>query len=283
MRMRSVLRAMAAKPWAIEPSRLEVLCEVVLMHAESGRPIAQLEAELPQQSEPRRRGNTAIIPLVGTLAPRMGAMEAMSGGTTLDAFRQNFRDAVATTSIDAVILDVDSPGGYIDGVTETAHVIREGAKKKPVIAVANAFMASAAYWIGAAASEVDVTPSGSVGSVGVVAVHVDTSEADKADGVKYNIISAGPYKTEGNSLEPLTDEARGEMQRHVDSAYAMFLSDLRTFRDGRRKAVREDFGGGRMFMAKDAVALGMADRVATLDQVVERFAAQRIRRARAAL
>jgi len=178
---------------------------------------------------------------------------------------------VADSSVKTVVLDMNTPGGVAAGIPETAGRIYRARGKKPIIAVANGMAASAGYWLGTAADKLYVTPSGEVGSVGVFSVHYDQSQAMAAEGVKPTIIKAGKYKAEMNPLEPLTDEARDYEQAVVDEIYAEFLSAVATQRGTSVAKVRSDFGEGRTVSAKKAVAAGMADGVATLQQVIGRI------------
>jgi signal peptide peptidase SppA len=180
--------------------------------------------------------------------------------------------AVADSSIDAVVLDVDSPGGEVFGVQEAWDAIRAASKVKPVVAVANAIAASAAYYLASAADELLVTPSGMVGSIGVYALHVDVSKALEEIGEKWTFVSAGKYKVEGNPTEPLGDEARGAMQGDVDRYYSDFVQAVARGRKKTFAAVRDGFGEGRMVGARAAVEQGMADAVGTIGDAVRRAA-----------
>src|SRR4029453_14892345 len=111
-------------------------------------------------------------------------------------------------AVKGVVLDVDSPGGSVYGVRELADEIRAARGQKPVEAVANAFMASAAYYIGSAAEKVWVTPSGSAGSIGVYDAHVDLSKFTETMGEKWTFVSYGDNKLLGNPFEPLSEEAQ---------------------------------------------------------------------------
>ena len=192
--------------------------------------------------------------------------------TGTDVLVGQLRAAVADRSIRAIVLDIESPGGLIYGVPEAAEEIRELREQKKITAVANSYAASAAYWLAAQASEVVVTPSGEVGSVGVFAVHQDWSEFYAKLGIKPTQIFAGKYKTEFSGLAPLSDEARDELQRRVDETYENFIKAVAAGRGVSAAAARDGFGQGRMVRAKAAVAAGMADRVATLQSVVTKLA-----------
>jgi ClpP class serine protease len=131
--------------------------------------------------------------------------------------------------------------------------------------------ASAAYWLATQVDELVVTPSGSVGSVGVFAAHEDVSKAEELAGVKVTLISAGPHKTEGNEHEPLSDDARQSIQDFVNAYYAMFTTDVAKGRGTTRALVEANFGGGREVLAADALKAGMVDRVDTLENTVRRL------------
>ena len=140
--------------------------------------------------------------------------------------------------------------------------------RKPIIAVVNSLAASAAYWIASAADEIVVTPGGQIGSIGVVAIHQEFSRMDERLGMTTTLISAGEFKTAGNEFEPLGEEAESAIQRRVNQFYAMFVKAVARGRGVDIGAVVRGFGQGRIVTARDAVKLGMADRVATLEDVL---------------
>ena len=133
-------------------------------------------------------------------------------------------------------------------------------------------MASAAYWIGSAADQIVITPSGEAGSIGVLAVHTEFSGADAAAGIKSTIIKAGAHKAEGNDIEPLAPEAEAYMQKRVDAYYADFVKGVARNRGTKVTVARsEDWGQGRELGARDALAVGMVDRIATIEETIERM------------
>lgn len=260
------------RAWAVDLRALAALYELdaALIASE-----AQLGAVAAQQARPARSGGgVAIVPLKGVLMPQMGGLFALLfGGTGLQTFQTQLSDAALDPDIGAIVLDVDSPGGMVDQIPETADQIRSAREAKPVVAVANTQMASAAYWLASQADEIVVTASGEVGSVGVYELHRDLSEAYAMDGVKPTLVSAGEYKVEGNPYEPLNDEARSSMQADVDDYYRMFV---RAVARGRGVDVPpidgKAFGGGRSLHARQSVTAGLADRIGTLGDTVRRVA-----------
>ena len=255
-------------PWAILPSALAALAESARVDP------AAAGFVLPQQehSTPPPVGAVAVIPVYGVIEHRSDWMTEMFGGTSVDSLRDQMRAALSDSSVKAIVLDIDSPGGTVAGMTELAAEMRSArGGSKPIVAVANTMAASAAYWLAAQADEVIVTPSGSVGSVGVYAVHQEASRMLDEMGVTTTIVSAGEHKTEGNEYEPLTDEARSDIQERVDSHYQQFLSDVAA---GRRTSVAEaeaNYGGGRVLTSRKALDAGMVDRVETLAQTLTRM------------
>ena len=262
-------------PWAIRPETLTVITRVLsgaLSHEEARAELGT-QAAINQQTV-STTGAVAVIPLHGLITPRGSFLSMLFGGSAggLQGFRAMLRDAVADDDIAAVLIDIDSPGGRVDLVAETASEIRALRGRKPIVALSNTMAASAAYWIGAQADELVVTPSGEVGSIGVFVVHEDWSKFNADFGVQPTYVSAGKYKTEGNPDEPLSDDARADLQAMVDDYYAMFVDDVAQGRSITAEAVRNGFGEGRLVRARSAVTEGMADRVETFEQTVSRLA-----------
>jgi signal peptide peptidase SppA len=225
------------------------------------------QAQAPAAPQPQ---GVAVVPLTGVLTPQGSFLSFLFGGAPggLLSFREQLDASVASSDVSAILLDVDSPGGLVDQVPETAAAVRAAAQVKPVVAVADTKMMSGAYWIASQASEVVVTPSGQAGSVGVYRVHVDASGANEQGGVKVTYVSAGKFKTEGNPDEPLGQTARRAWQQAVDDVYSQFVEDVALGRGTTAKAVRDGFGEGRALGAQRAVDAGLADRVASFDAVL---------------
>jgi signal peptide peptidase SppA len=270
-----------SQPWAITPAKLAIILDLLAFRASGGR---LSDEEIAERVGPGARSNAmtvqpggavAILPIRGTIAHHASMLAESSGGATTEGIAKRLREALADPQVASIVLDIDSPGGSVSGVPELAAEIYRSRGRKPLKAVANALAASAAYWIGTAADELIVTPSGEVGSVGVIAAHQDISEALVKEGVKVSLVTAGRYKAEGNPYQPLDEEARAELQRRVDEAYGWFVRDVARNRGVSVETVRSEFGEGRVYGGKEAVRRGMADRVATLDEVIAELASPR--------
>lgn len=270
MRYEHIWRAVTSTPWAIRLEVLDVIMDVLTYRVSGGRLTPEeIEARVPaRRSRPSGPQGVAVLPLHGVIVPKAGGMHEMSGGTSIERFRAEFRQAMAAPDVGAIVMDVDSPGGMVDGVPEMADEIRSARGTKPVLAVANTEAASAAYWLASQADQLFATKSARVGSIGVYTAHEDESGRAEQQGVRTTLVSAGKYKVEGNPFEPLTDEARGHMQSMVDEFYGMFVSAVARGRNVSVDAVRDGFGEGRVVQARTAKQGGMIDGIATLDQVV---------------
>ena len=178
------------------------------------------------------------------------------------AIRANVKRALADPSIRTIDLVIDSPGGSVLGLPETADAIHAANKIKPVRAFVSGIAASAAYWLASQASTITLTPSGEVGSVGVLDLHADISKALDNAGVKLTAVTAGEHKVERAPFTPLSDEAKTHMQAGVNEWYGNFLSAVRRGR-GARVSPTGNYGGGRMLSSRDALAAGMVDFVSS--------------------
>jgi signal peptide peptidase SppA len=279
-----ILRAAGRGAWFIAPDKAEQIVAMVALRASMG---PRAETAFPDRQaaalseDIRSRGKVVReLRLHGAIVPRGNMLTDMSGAVSLERFQAAFRPAAADATLGAIVLNIDSAGGNVALVPETVAMIRAAKRPdRPIVAVANTLCCSAAYWIGVAADELVVTPSGEVGSIGVYMLHQDVSEMMAAEGIKSTYIAQGPRKVEGNPFEPLDEVAKVAFMAQVRETYDMFTADVARARGVPVSVVRADpetaerhFGGGRAYGAARAVALGMADRVATLEETIVRLA-----------
>jgi ClpP class serine protease len=170
MKYHHVVGEVFRKPWAILPEKLDLIAELVALRASGGK---LSEEEIRSRLDaaaltagPRSQqsfGAVAVIPIRGVISHRANLMSQFSGGMSIEKLTSSFRAALADQSIKAIVFDVDSPGGGVEGVPELAEEIYKSRSQKKSVAVANAMAASAAYWLASAAGELVVVPSGQVG------------------------------------------------------------------------------------------------------------------------
>ncbi|WP_247539094.1 S49 family peptidase [Ralstonia pseudosolanacearum] len=213
----------------------------------------------------------AVIPIHGTLVRRTVGLEAESGLASYTAIGDQLDAALADPGVAAILLDVDSPGGESSGVFDLADRIRAAAAMKPIWAVANDMAFSAAYALASAASRVFVSRTGGVGSIGVIAMHVDQSVKDAKDGIHYTAVFAGARKNDLNPHAPITDEAQAQLQAEVSRIYGLFVATVASYRGLSAEAVTATEAG--LFFGQDAVAAGLADTVGTFEDALAQLTA----------
>jgi signal peptide peptidase SppA len=180
---------------------------------------------------------------------------------------------MADSNVRHIALAVHSPGGEVAGCFELSDKIEGLRGQKPITAFSWDMAYSAAYALASAANELVVTRSGGTGSVGVVTMHVDYSEAMKKWGVKVTFIYAGKYKVEGNGYEPLADEARDRIQARIDRLYGVFVETVARNRGMDQDAVRKT--EAMCYDAADSVEIGFADRIGSPeDEIAAMMSAQ---------
>jgi signal peptide peptidase SppA len=208
-------------------------------------------------------GGVAILPVRGELVNRSSLDDAAWGLTSYEGLRSALRMAERDHRVRSLVLDIDSPGGELAGATETAAIVSDVATTKPVVAYINSLAGSAAYAIAAAASEIIATPSATLGSIGVVWLHLDRSKMLSDAGFKPTLLHAGAFKTDGNSLEILGPNARARIQALLDGAYELLLTSIGKHRPALGAAGARATEAG-LFMGQAAVGAGLADRVGDL-------------------
>ena len=278
-----------ATPWAMMPDRLQTITGVLSRWA-SGEAAThdvmvkvnadRVVRDTRKQMTAANAGNgIAVLPLYGVITQRGNMVDDISGpgSTSTQQFAAALREAIADPTVGQILIDIDSPGGSVYGVSELAAEILKARGDKPIVAIANSLAASAAYWIGSAANELYVTPGGEVGSIGVWQAHFDYSKALAEDGIKPTLVSAGKFKVEGNPYSALDEEALGFMQSRVNDYYAAFIKGVAKGRGVGVDQVRTGMGEGRVLGADAAVAQGMVDGVATFDQVIAKMRANQTR------
>jgi signal peptide peptidase SppA len=272
-----------ATPWALMPERLSALATVISRWSQGvpASDAAMFQVQTDRVLRDTRRqtsaaisgGGIAVIPIYGVITQRGNMVDDVSGPgmVSTQIVTQMLRQAVADEAVSQILLDIDSPGGSVYGVSELGDAILSAHAQKPVVAIANSLAASAAYWIGSQAGEFYVTAGGEVGSIGVWQAHQDYSKAMDEAGVKTTLISAGKFKVEGNPYAPLDEEAQGFMQSRVEDYYAAFTKAVAKGRGVPITQVRDGMGQGRVLGADAALAQNMVDGIASFDQVLSKM------------
>lgn len=258
----SAFDLIAAQPWAITQEALTTISAIARRENE---PVEAVEARLGRPLQNARavtlRGSVAVVPVTGPVFRYANLMTEISGATSLEVLARDFSTALEDPAVSAIVLNIDSPGGQASGIAEFAHMVRAAAGRKAVVAYVDGTAASAAYWIASAAERVVISKTAMVGSIGAV-VAIDTTRGK--DGVVEIVSAQSPKKRADVS----TDEGRAQIQALIDALAQVFIDDVAANRGVSVDKVLADFGQGDMILGSAAVALGMADQVGTLEQLL---------------
>ncbi|MFQ5460602.1 MAG: S49 family peptidase [Anaerolineae bacterium] len=196
----------------------------------------------------------------------------MSGATSYDLLARDFARAIEDPQVRAVVLDIDSPGGEVNGIAELADQVHAARDVKPVVAYVSGMAASGGYWIASAAREIVTAETGELGSIGVAAVYADTSERDQAKGVREIVTVSG--QSPDKNRPPTDDRGRELLQRRVDDLAAVFVAKVARNRGVSEETVLSDFGRGAVLVGRAAIEAGLADRLGSLEGVIEELKPQ---------
>ncbi|WP_316206000.1 S49 family peptidase [Bradyrhizobium sp. SZCCHNR3058] len=258
--------------WAMDESALRQIMEIA--SRETQITPQMLEAyrgqELERSERATRRGNVAVIDVAGPLFKRANLMTTFCGATAYETVRRDLQAAMDNASVSAILLNIHSPGGEAAGVAELASAINEVRGRKRIVSYAGDQAASAAFWIGTASDEFLIGPTAALGSMGVVAGYRDTSAQDAARGIKTIefVSSQSPYKR----VDLNTQEGRDRVQARVDAMAAVFVETVASYRGVSVEHALEHFGQGDVLIGRAAVDAGMADGIATFEQVLASLA-----------
>ncbi|MCX5875304.1 MAG: signal peptide peptidase SppA [Deltaproteobacteria bacterium] len=273
MRLIDIINA----PWAITPDMLSEVQSIYARHLRGEKiDLDSLSAStgINFASEPKGytvQDGVAVLPIDGVIAKRMNLFSKISGGVSSELVGRDFQAAMADRSVEAIVLAIDSPGGTVDGTPELAQIIHDARGTKPILACTDGMMCSAAYWIGCAADQVFISSEvAMVGSIGVVAKHLDVSKAEEKQGIKTTEITAGKYKRAASQYGPLTDEGKAQIQEAIDHVYAVFVEDVAKQRGTDVAQVLTAMADGRVFHGSQAINAGLVDGVSTLAATINK-------------
>lgn len=216
-------------------------------------------------------GGIALIPVMGTLVQRSSWMDALSGMTGYLVIANMLDQALADPEVKAILLEVDSGGGEASGVFDLADKIFSARDQKTIWAIANEQAYSAAYAIASSAEKLYLPRTAGVGSVGVIALHVDQSAKNEKAGLTYTAIHAGAKKNDLSRHAPLSDSARAGLQSEIDRLYGLFTDTVARNRGLDAEAVKATEAG--LLNPDQAVAAGFADGISTLGDVITQLEA----------
>lgn len=226
---------------------------------------------IAQQQEERRtaiaRTGIEVIQVSGVLVSRgshIGMCETM---TSYESLRAQLRNAVADPMVERIVLDIDSPGGSAVGAFELAADIRAMAQQKPITGIVNFMAYSGGYLLGSACSELVVSQTSGVGSIGVIASHMDRSKMEEGMGVKVTTVFAGAHKNDLSPHEPLSDQSLQYLNDVVQESYQLFVNAVADYRGLPVQQVIATEAG--LYRGQAGINAGLADRLQSPQQAVD--------------
>lgn len=251
-------------PLLISRVKLEAILGVVIPRIQ-GEPLSAGTFSFTREYAVTPSG-IAIIPVFGTLVRRTVGLEAQSGLTSYSSIEDLLTDALQDSAVRAILLDIDSPGGEAGGVFDLADKIYAARQQKPIWAVADEDAFSAAYALAAACEKIYLTRTSGVGSIGVIAVHLDQSQAEEDAGLKYTAVYAGDRKNDMTPHEPLSDPARQQLQDEVNRVYNLFTTSVARMRGIDVETVKATQAA--IYFGEQAVIASLADKLGTLNDAL---------------
>lgn len=223
-------------------------------------------------AEDTRRQNIAqtgiqVIDVHGVLVSRGSHMDPCEQMTSYEGLRRELRQAIADPLVEHVVLDIDSPGGAAVGAFELAADIRAMAQQKPITGVVNFMAYSGGYLIASACSDIVVSQTSGVGSIGVIASHLDRSQMNEKMGVKVTTVYRGAHKNDLTPHEPISEQSLKVLDDIVDESYRLFTSAVADYRGLSVQQVIDTQAG--LFRGQTAIAAGLADRLQSPQHAVD--------------
>ncbi|QEF50263.1 clp protease family protein [Wolbachia endosymbiont of Drosophila ananassae] len=211
-----------------------------------------------------RNSERGIIPIHGILTKKSEVFDDVLGMTSYEKISEEIEEALIDKEVETIILDIDSPGGEVNGLFDLSDFIYQARRKKRIVAIANDDAYSAAYAIASSAEKVLVTRTSGVGSIGVIASHIDQSGFDEKQGIKYTTVFAGSRKNDLNPHEPITSESLESLKSEVNRLYGMLVELIARNRNLSVEAIKSTEAG--LYFGEKAVEIGLADGITILSE-----------------
>ena len=221
---------------------------------------------------PVNQSGVAVIGIYGPLVPRAGNLEACQRMTSYESIASQLDNALADPTVSHIVLDIDTPGGAATGAFELADKIRTGCAEKPISAIVNFSAFSGGYLIASACSDISLSQSGGVGSIGVIAKHVDLSAALAEQGAVITTVYRGAHKNDLAPDVPLSDASLAFLNATVDRIYAQFVGAVAAYRGLSANKIAATEAG--LYFGQDAINAGLADRLESPQDAINRIAGE---------
>lgn len=263
--MNKILEAILSDRWAITTEALDSLMAIAFSDIDI-EALEKVAGKYLQNTEGfvTVRDGVATIAISGPIFARETFVSWLMGWPSYDVLARDFNTALTNPDVTGIILQINSPGGQVDGASEFSQHIMAARGVKPVHAYVSGTAASAAYWIASAAEQIHAVDTAIVGSIGTqMGIRMIEGRAGEKS---YTFISSqSPLK----NADPGTDAGAKEMQAMVDALAQVFIDAVAVGRNTTAKNVVESFGKGGVFVASEAQKRGMIDGISTYEKVIQ--------------
>lgn len=224
-----------------------------------------------RRMEAARGSGVLVMPVAGILVPRTNDVGLCSNQASYEGLRSQLNAGLNDPSIEHIVVDLATPGGAVSGCFEFVDDIRAGRDVKPITALVHYSAFSAGYAIASACSDIVLSKTSGVGSIGVIMKHADFSQKLENEGVKVTTLYRGARKDDMSQTGPLSEEAMAAADSMLDHYYEMFCDTVAQNRGMKVSAVKDTEAG--LFYGGNAIEAGLADGLESQQQAVNRIAA----------
>ena len=218
-------------------------------------------------------GDTAVVSIEGSLGYRESWFSLAYGRMTYETLSNIMAHLVADGEIKNVVLDADSPGGVAKGIN-VGHdaIVKARQNGLRVDTHVSGEAMSAMYWLAGASDRIVADKYAEVGSVGVVAVHMEMSKMLADEGLNVTVFRKGEKKALGSPYEPLTEEAKAVIDASLERKYIQFIDTVATDRKLPVEFVRQTVATGEEFSADKALEIGLIDQIGSYNDLMAQLA-----------
>ena len=213
------------------------------------------------------RNRVAVVYAEGAIVDGDGERGEIGGVKFAEEIRKLRQDS----SVKAIVLRVNSPGGSASASENIGREIRLTRKVKPVIVSMGTYAASGGYWISADADRIFAETTTITGSIGVFGIQFDVKKLANDFGLTFDSVKTGKFADSLTITRPKTPEELAIVQNMVDWIYGEFVGKVAAARQLKREFV-EEIAQGRVWSGEEAKKLGLVDEIGGLDAAIK-FAA----------
>lgn len=186
---------------------------------------------------------------------------AFSRPSGASSIAKKIREAGRDENVQAIVLDINSPGGTVASVQNIYSEILKAKEKKKVVALFRDVAASGGFYIAMAADKIVAEPGTITGSVGVIMQTSNVEGLFDKIGVKVTPITSGKYKDMGSAFRPMSDAEKAILQDMVNDTYTQFFAAVKAGRPNVKPEDLAEYTDGRVFTGQRAYKLGFVDKL----------------------